>query len=173
MKQLNKVAAIFDRTNNILFHLAGILIIFVMLAVGAEVTMRSLLGHGTIWVQEVSNYSLLFITFLSATWVLKIEKHVKIDLLLNRLNPRAQALLNMITSILCVIVCAVLTWYGTRVTWDYFRSGYYFSTPLETPQFVILGIIPIGSFLLVIQFLRRTYGYLKRWRTSPTEGQGA
>ena len=171
MKQPNKVTNIFDRTNNTLFLLAGVLIIFVMLAVGAEVTMRFFFDRGTIWVQEISQYSLLFITFLGAAWVLKIERHVKIDLLLNRLNPKVQALLNMITSTLCTIACSIITWYGVRVAWDYFQAGYYFSTPLETPQFIVLGIIPIGSFLLVIQFLRRTYGFLEGWKTPPAEKQ--
>lgn len=171
MKLLTKVTAIFDRTISLLAFLAAILLILIMLSVSAEVFMRQSLARPIVGVLEITEISLLFITFLGAAWVLKIDKHVKIDLLLNRLNPRAQALLNMITSILCTIGCLIITWYGVRVTWDYFRSGYYFSTPLETPQFVILCVIPIGSFLLVIQFLRRTYEYLEGWRASPAKEQ--
>lgn len=83
------------------------------------------------------------------------------DIMLNLLKPGTQAVLNIITSIIGAIICFVLIWYGVKVTWDSFQGGHYFLTELEPPQFLILFVIPLGSFMLFIQFLRRANGYLR------------
>lgn len=164
MKLLTKVTAIFDRAIDSLAALASLIIIFIAVSVSTAVVMRYFLGRPIFWVVEIAGYSLLYITFLTAAWLLKKEGHVKMDLLLNRLKPRAQSLLNMITSVISAIALLIVVWYSARATWEYFINDYYVPGLLEPPQWAILIIIPIGSLLLSIQFLRRTYGYLTNWR---------
>jgi len=172
MKLITKATAIFDRTIGLLSLFAGILIIYIMLSVTAEVATRYFLGGMMGWVIEVSEYSLLFITFLATAWVLKREGHVKMDLVLRRLNPRTQSLLNIITSIIGALICLIVAWYGVKVTWNSYQIGYVMAKPLRPPQFLILFIIPVGSFLLFIQFLRRTYGYLGHRKELPNKEPG-
>jgi TRAP-type mannitol/chloroaromatic compound transport system permease small subunit len=103
-------------------------------------------------------------TFLSTAWVLKNEGHVANDLFLTRLSTRNQFLFNAITSVLGVIICLSLTWFGAAVSWEKLQSGAYQPTPIETPDFPIFVIIPIGSFLLSIQFMRRAHRNLAKWK---------
>ena len=166
MKLVRGVTAIFDYIVSLCGTLVVVLLIFMMLAVSTEVVMRYFLNRPPIWVIEVTEYALLYITFLGAAWLLKREGHVKMDLVLNRLNPRTQTLVNIVTSVFGAIICLVLTWYGVKVTWDHFQLGSFLSTILRPPSFLIVAIIPVGSFLLFIQFLRRTYQYLGMWRAS-------
>lgn len=166
MKQLIKALAIFDGTNNLLALLGGVLVAFVMLIVCAEVVMRYFVGRSIIWVFEVTEYSLLFMTFLAAAWLLKKEGHVSIDLLLNRLSPKPRAMVNIITSIIGAIVCLVVAWYGSVVTVELLQQGEHQATIVEPPSFILYVVIPVGSFLLFVQFLRRAYGYLGNWRDS-------
>ena len=160
MKSLTKIIAIFDRLIDVLVFLACVLLICATLLVGADVVLRYFLGRPIVWSVEITEYSLLYIAFLGAAWLLKKEGHVRVDVVLNQLNPRNQALLNTITSIFGAMVCLVIAWYSAETTWDHFVRGIPAMETLHTPYFIILGIIPIGSFLLFIQFLRRTYGYL-------------
>ncbi len=162
MKLLSKVGAIFDRTLDLSFIATGVLVIFMMLSVGMEVTLRFLRG-GTVltWVMEVSEYSLLFMTFLGSAWMLRGERHVKMDLVLTRLNPGARAVLNFITSILGAIICFVLVWYGVKVTWEFLQTGVVIFTELQPLKWPILAVIPVGCFFLFVQFLRRAYGHLQ------------
>jgi len=88
------------------------------------------------------------------------------DLLINRLNPRTQALVDAITSILCAIMCLVVVWYGTKVTVYYFRKGLYIPEVLNLPNGVLTVIIPAGCLLLFIQFVRRANEYLEKWTGS-------
>jgi TRAP-type C4-dicarboxylate transport system permease small subunit len=157
MKLITKITAIFDRTLEAMAILAGILLAFAVLSVSVAVATRYFLGYPIGWVIEISTYILLYITFLVAAWVLREEGHVAVDILLLRLKPRTQSLLN--------------TWYGLRVTWDLFQTNYFTPTDLELPKWIINIIIFIGSLFLSIQFLRRTYGYLGSWRAPQSKEQ--
>jgi TRAP-type C4-dicarboxylate transport system permease small subunit len=107
---------------------------------------------------------LLFIAFLGTAWLLRREGHVKMDILVNRLQPRAQAFLGIFSSVIGAVVCLVLVWYGVQVTWDHWLRGTYKATTMEIPNAPILVIIPLGSFMFFIQCLRRAHGYYRHWR---------
>jgi C4-dicarboxylate transporter DctQ subunit len=164
MKLITKAGIIFDRIIDLTMILAAVLLFFVTFSVGAEVFLRYFLGRPTIWVTEVAEYTLLYITFLAVAWVLRREGHVKMDLVLNRFSPKTQSMVNAITSLAGTLVCFILTWFGAKTTWYFFQGGYPTPTPLRVPKFIIVAIIFFGSFLLFIQFLRRTYGYVESWR---------
>ena len=170
-KLLMKGAAIFDHSINFLAVVAGVIVVFVMFSITAEVISRKLLGYSLIWVIEYSELSLVFVTFLGAAWLLRREGHVKLDIVINRLTPRSQAMLNTITSIIGVIICLALAWYGTKVSWDHFQRGITGLTLLAVPTFPRYAAIAIGGFLLSIQFLRRSYGYLRSWRVLLSRGE--
>lgn len=167
MKLLTKAGSIFDRTNGILAVITALLIIFIMLGVVANVTTRSLLNRSIWGLFELTEYGLLYITFIGATWVLQKEGHVRMDLVLCKLKPGTQAVMNIITSTIGAMMCFLITWYGVEVVWRNIQSAEYYSTELQPPRFLILLIIPLGTFLLSIQFLRKIYGYLGMWRASP------
>jgi TRAP-type C4-dicarboxylate transport system permease small subunit len=147
---------IFDRVLNIASFISGLLLIFIMLSVSLEVILRSFANRPQMWVTEVTECMLLYITFLGSAWLLREDGHVKVDIVLNRLKPRTVALLGVVSSSIGVFVSITLIIYGFSVAWDYFQRGIYTPTALEIPVSPILVIIPIGSVLLLIQFLRRT-----------------
>ena len=151
---------IFDRLTTIMTFLAGILLIFIMLSVAMEIILRSFFNHPQMWVTEITECLLLYITFLGAAWLLREEGHVKIDIILNHLNPVTVAFLGIISSAIGVFVSVVFVFYGSSVTWDYFQRGIYTPTALEIPVFAILVIIPIGSLMLSVEFIRRMVRFI-------------
>ncbi len=162
MKLLRKAADVFDGTVDLLAILAGAVLGFLLLIIVTQVTLR-IFGLAILWIFEISKFSLLYITFLGTAWLLKKDGHVKMDIVLTRFSPRTQSLMNIITSILGVIICLVITWYGVKLIQHQIRVGDYFAGILEPPKWPIVLLIPLGTFLLFIQFLRRTYGYLRIW----------
>ena len=164
MKLLAKISAGFDRSVGILAFLGIVLVVFMIFGVSTDVILRYFFSRPIHWMLEVTAYSLLWMTFLGVAWVLKGEGHVKVDLVLKRLNPKTQAMLTIITSLMGAIIFLVITWYGAKVTWEHLQTGYFLSTLLRPPKWPILAIIPIGSFFLFIQFLRRAYAQLDIWR---------
>lgn len=159
----SKITTIFNAVLKAGASVAGFLLIFMMLSICVELVCRRM-GRPLMWVMEVTEYSLLYITFLGAAWVLEREGHVKMDIIVNALKSETQALAGIITSIIGSAMSLYLMVYGTKVTWDYFKRDVIECTPLLMPTFIILLIIPIGSILLFIQFLRRAYGYFVHWK---------
>lgn len=164
MNLLRKVSNIFDRTCDLAAILAAVLLMLIFVLVNSEVITRSITAHSIVWVIEICEFCLFFITFLGTAWLLRRDGHVKIDLVVSQLNPRHQALVKTITSIISTISCLVVTWYSAKVTWACFQTGFPLGTGLMPPAFIILSVMPVGSFLLSIQFLRITYGHVSRWK---------
>ncbi len=75
-----------------------------------------------------------------------------------------QSMINVVTSAIGVLIALALTWYGAKVTYDFLLSGHFTPSVLEPPKWIFLIIIPIGSLALAIQFIRRTYNHIKRFR---------
>ncbi|MFH1953844.1 MAG: TRAP transporter small permease subunit [Pseudomonadota bacterium] len=172
MKLLIKGRSAFDFILNLFALLAILVIIFVFISVCTAVFMRYFLRNPFGWVIQTSQYSLVFITFLGAAWVLKRERHVSMDLLTNRLGPRKKAMLGMITSAAGTIVCLIITFYSTLVTLDHFQRHIHDMQVLEVPLGPMFAVITLGTFTLFIQFLRQGYGYLEKWRASSREQAG-
>ena len=147
---------LFDHILNAMAFLAGIILVFIMLSVGLEVILRYFFNRPMIWVTEVTECLLLYTTFLGTGWLLREEGHVKVDIILNRLKPRTTAFLGILSSLVGIFVSIMLTFYGMSVTLNYLGRGIYTPTAMEIPVATILVIIPIGSFMLFIQFVRRT-----------------
>jgi C4-dicarboxylate transporter DctQ subunit len=160
MKVLLKMSHIFDTIIDALANISAALTIFVMLIMCYEVVMRYFLNKPTLWVTEISGICVLYVTFFSAAWLLRKKRHVAMDLFLGMLRPRPKALLNVWNSIIGAFVSLYLVWYGALVTLRCLQGGYATEGLLQIPRAIILVVIPLGGFLLLVQFLREAYGYL-------------
>lgn len=169
MKLIRKSNTIFDWVIYAMAILATALIIFIVIATTAEVVSRLTVNRSLLGVIEVTEYSLLFMTLLGTAWVLKEEGHVRIDLVLSQLGIRAQYILNIVTSIIALIICIIITWYGTKVTWEYYETGYRLATVLKPASFYLFAVIPFGMFLLGIQLMRRIGKFVRELRSLYTK----
>ena len=152
---------ILDRLMEGFAWLAGLLMMFSLITVCIDVVMRYFFNRPTGWVLQFSEYILLYIPFLAAAFVLREESHIRIDIVLNRLTEKARSLINMVTSLLSCIVLAILTYYGTYITIDFYQRNVPTLKYLKIPEFLVIMVIPIGCFLFSIQFIRRAYRYYK------------
>ena len=168
MNLLQKTMATFDRTINFLAFLAGSLLVLLMVIICYEVVMRYLFRVPSGWVVEVCEYMLLYITFFGTAWLLKQDRHVRVDVVLALINPRFQKALGLVTSIMGAVSCSFLVIYGAINTWNHLQKGTLVIQTLNTPKWILVAVIPLGSFLLIIQFLRHFYGLLDR----PKESNG-
>ena len=165
MKVLTRFNSIFDRTIDMMFYVASGLSLVIFFSVCIELFMRNFFNRPQIWSVEVTEYAMLYVTFLGAAWLLKEEGHVRVDILLVLLKPKSGALLNSITSILGVIACSVLAFYGTWSTWLHYQKVLYTFTAMELLKWPFLIVIPFGSLLLVIQFVRSAYAYWEKFKS--------
>jgi len=152
---LTKAGKAFDRLLDFFAVLAGIVAAFITVAVCAGIVTRFMFNRPMAWVIEISEYSLLYIAFLSAAWVMKNNKHVSLDLVYNSFSPKNKVISDLFTSILGGLVFLIVTYFGFKVTRNQYITKYFTPTFLEAPKFIVTLIIPVGSFLLLIQIIRK------------------
>ncbi len=154
-RSIEKASVLFDLILGAMVYAAAAILLAITVAVCWDVLARAFASRPLPGVLELTEYGLLYITFLCAPWVLRNEGHVTSDLVVSSLSLKKQGWLTAVTSLMGGAVCLILTWFGTVVSLDKLRMGSYQPTAMETPDFPIFVIIPIGSFFLFIQFVRR------------------
>jgi TRAP-type C4-dicarboxylate transport system permease small subunit len=165
MKFLARLGKVFDQINLATVIIASVLVVGLTVIVGADITLRYLFNKPIAWVKEVSEYILVALGFLTAAWLLKDDAHVTMDLVLAKMSPRTQTMLNIITSIISTIIVLSVTWFSFTITVDFYQTKSVAPTVLEPPKWILMTPVIVGSFLLAIQFVRRTYAYMHKWKT--------
>ena len=172
LKGLMKLSAMFDSTINFLAILGALILVFLMVSISLSVVMRYFFTRPLIWVIEIAEYCLLYMTLLSSAWLLRGNGHTRIDLLIEWLNPGLQTTVKITTSLLGASLCVALFWYGAEVTWDEYKRALYPSQAvLEIPDAYIMLIIPIAGLMLSVQFMRIAWGVWRSWRASRGQEQ--
>ncbi len=148
------------------------MLVGVIVSVMVEVFLRSFFNRPQEWVVEISEYALLYITFLSAAFVLKKEGHIVVDLVTCRLSLNKRLFLGIIQYILISLVSMVFIYVGAKVTVDNFIRGIYNPTVLQIPIAYVLGIIPIGGFFLLVQSLIGLFASYKKFKERDISSEG-
>jgi TRAP-type C4-dicarboxylate transport system permease small subunit len=156
-----------DWVEDILAWIAGICIVAMMLAISYSVIARFVFNAPQPAVIELSGYLLLYTTFLGVPWLLRNDGHVKVDLLISKLGPRARRVFDTVTSVFGLVVALVLLWRGVLVTIDFYARGMKVFNILATPQYILLAVIPVGSLLLAFEFGRRMYRFARGREEKP------
>jgi len=142
-----------------------------MLSVSLDVVLRYFFNMHQEWVVELSEYSVLFITFFGAAWLLKRDGHIKVDILVNLLKPRTRASFSLISSIIGIIICLTFVWYSAIVTIDFVRRDITTAIMLNIPKAPIIAVICFGFFLLLLQFLRNSNEQLRNLKAPPNKDE--
>ena len=156
---LSKLHKRFDTIVDVAAFLAGTILALSVVLICIDISMRYFAKKPITGVLESTEYGLVFFTLLSGAWLLRRDKHVRMDMVLKRVKPRTQAWVNAVTSAASTIVCGIITYYGAVVTVNCFQTGERFSSTLEPLSYPLMAIVPVCFFLLFIQYFITTYGY--------------
>jgi C4-dicarboxylate transporter, DctQ subunit len=152
---LNKAGKIFDKINYWFSWVGGLLIVIAMIIIFVDVVMRYIWNKPSISVYYYSEYILLYSTFMAASYVLKIDRHIRVDIIYHFISNKAKIILYLISNLFGFIYTLFLFYLSSEMVYTAFLRGTKFSTPMEHYQFPVLAIIPFGCFLLSIQWIRR------------------
>ncbi|MFH1116318.1 MAG: TRAP transporter small permease [Pseudomonadota bacterium] len=148
---------ILDIVEDALAAAAGVMIVFAMLAVCADVILRYFFNRPLGWVMQFSEYVLLFVPFLGAAYVLKHDAHIRVDIVVGHLSPQTKNWFDLWGSILGFGVMAVLTYAGCAVVTDYYQRAVPTLGTVRVPEYLVLLAVPLGSAPLALEFLRKAF----------------
>lgn len=148
------VGRIIDVCLLILACIAGAALGFLLIAICFSTFCRFVLNNPMSNLIEYSAYSLVYVAFLAAPWLLKSHSHVNVDMLETALKPVPRQVLKICTNLMGLVISAVICYYGTVVTVSNFVNNIKILDSMGTPQWLLVGAVPLGSFFLTIQFIR-------------------
>jgi TRAP-type C4-dicarboxylate transport system permease small subunit len=159
MPAFESVERVFTRVNTALSYLCAFFVVFMTVSIIYDIFARLLFKAPTIWVIDINEYLLVYLTFVPAAWILMRDRHVKVELLTTRLLRRTRLRLGIVTDIFACLYCIILAWQGWVVAWEALQRGYEFSTALAFPRFPVLVIIPAGAASLALTFVVKIWSH--------------
>ena len=107
-----------------------------------------------------AEYSLVWMTFLAAPWILLRDGHVRVEILVEAVGPRSQRVIGVLVSIVGVIACAVLAWRTGIAAVEYAQNDVRVGRIWNIPRIYPYIAVPFGSAFLSLAFVIRLLLYL-------------
>lgn len=139
--------------NLALAAVAAAVLVAATLMVFTEIVSRLLFDRSLMWTVEISGYSLLYMTFLGAPYLLEKNRHVAIDLITGALTGTPKKVLDTTTNLFGAAICLFFAWYALQVTIDQYQNGIRVTSVLRPYRYMFTAVVPLSMLLLSIQFL--------------------
>jgi len=149
---------------------AGSLLVVLLVLICANVFMRYVIGNPINWVDQITGYFLVYFTFLGAPWVLANRGHVAIEVIYENLPLRTKRWNGIAIDFVGFVYSLFFTYLGIIECIKLVAKESAFVDVIEIPQVLIYWVIPVGSFLLALQFLANILTHSRRH--GPESGVG-
>lgn len=93
-----------------LSYLSVTVLVLMMLLTVADVTGRYFFSEPLPGTTEITKLMMIIIVFPALAWCALNHSHIRVELFVSRLSPRAQAIFNIVTLILSLGIYFIITW---------------------------------------------------------------
>lgn len=147
------ISTSFKAISSSLEKVGGALIIVMMLAIVAEVTLRTFWGLSTRIAYDLVGILLGCSIFLGLGEAYRHGAHVRIYALIRRLPERARNTLNVVVLLVTLFYAYFIFRYSLALASNSLQLGALTQTPFRLPLFPFQIILPIGTFIFIIMVL--------------------
>jgi TRAP-type C4-dicarboxylate transport system permease small subunit len=130
---------------------------------------RYFLRFPAMWTYPIIAYLLLVLIFLSAAYVLQKDGHVRIDAVLDILQPRARQRVEQVQHLLSLVFLSVFFWICTQRAGRIFERWERDSSTLNIPIIIPAAVMAAGMALMVLTELFRTIEIWRNPESAPTQ----
>ena len=134
---------------------AGILILLTSFIVTYEVFMRGFFNAPTEWSIEISVYLIMASGFLGLAPALAGNNHISVDLVTSALKPRVNRVLHIFTALIGLAFCLILMIASADMVIVSYEINSLSTSTLRIPLYIPQLAIPIGSAVIVLEFVRQ------------------
>jgi C4-dicarboxylate transporter DctQ subunit len=143
---LNKIVDYVENT------LVVVLIFTATIVAIIQVVARYVFNNSLYWSEELILYSLISMSFFTASMGVRLSAHISVEALYAFVGPRAIRALKMIAAILGLVFAGTLIYYGSRLYVSTGEMGQ-LSPAMQLPVAYIYLTIPIAGAFMVIRYL--------------------
>lgn len=142
--------------NRIVDRIEGVIIttfMFVATIIAViQVAARYIFNNSLYWSEELILYSLIAMSFLSASMGVRYAAHISVEALYAFVSPKTAKILHFCSALLGLIFAISLVWYGTRLSLATLQMNQ-LSSAMRIPVGAIYLIIPISGAFMALRYL--------------------
>ena len=130
----------------------------------ANVLVRYFTDVSFAFTEEFSIFLMVVLTFFGAAAAFVRDQHIRMTFLTDRLPPAIARKVEYVSTALCIVMFAVMAWYGTFLFWDDWQFDTT-SPGVGIPQWIYTIWLPLLSALITLRLI----GRLIRLLRAPTD----
>lgn len=162
-----------ERINRLLDAVFGAVIavalLFVSVMLAFNVVTRYGLGFNFPWSEELTRYTIIWVTFLGAGICARAGMHVRVDVLEQVAPPKLKQILGVISDLGGAFFALILLVLGWQLV-AYVARNAQFSPAMMLPLWIVYLGIPIGCAAMVLAYVGRLLAAFQQ--PGGKEGQG-
>ena len=151
---MKSVGTIYLRVLQGMAVFAGILMAAMMATICIDVVLRNLGYQSSAHFFTFSEYALLLIPCLGAPWLVREKGHIYVEIIFMTMSAERRRAMTRIIGVICVLVCAVLAWYGAEVTVNSFIRNDMDVRSFDMPRWILVAFIPLSFAMMGMEFAR-------------------
>jgi TRAP-type mannitol/chloroaromatic compound transport system permease small subunit len=140
-----------DQLNEWVGWLLGPIIVFVSAAIVYEVVSRGVFNEATSWVNESVIYGSSAVYLVVGGYALLHRRHVRIDLVLGMISPKAARVLELVTLPFLMAYALALMIAGWDFSWASFLNAEGTGSPWNPRIWPVKMCIPLAGLLVLLQ----------------------
>jgi TRAP-type C4-dicarboxylate transport system permease small subunit len=133
----------------------ALLVCYVMLVVtmAVEVLRREVFAYSSIWGEEIVRYSFIYLAWIGAASAVKERAHIRIDVILHYLGPRAKALMYILGDVVMFVVALIAVYWSFETVMVSAKFGSV-SHGLRVSMVWFLMAVPLGFSLMIFRLVQ-------------------
>ena len=151
MTSLKTLMSIIDTVNDRVGNLLSYFLFFFFVLLLMEVILRYFFNSPTVWANELAQMLFGAYAILAGGYIMRTGGHVNVDILYSRLSRKSRAGLDIFTSLLFFLFCAMLLVYGGSLAWDSLSRFEHSQSAWNPPLYPAKLMIPLAAVLLLLQ----------------------
>lgn len=135
-----------------------LLVFYVMLVVtmAIEVLRREIFAFSSIWGEEIVRYSFIYLAWIGAAAAVKERAHIRIDVIMHYLSPRAKAALYIFGDLVMFGVAIIALYWSFETVHVSAKFGSV-TDGLRISKVWFLMAVPVGFGLMIWRLLQSLY----------------
>ncbi len=152
MKALLKISAAIDALNEKFGFIANYFVLFAALISAGNAASRYLFSESSNGWLEIQWYMFAAMVLLGAPYTLKMNEHVRVDLVYGMVSERTRIWIDIIGGFLFLLpICIILTYF----TWPWFVDSWKLNEASSNAggllRWPVKLLLPVGFFLMALQ----------------------
>jgi TRAP-type C4-dicarboxylate transport system permease small subunit len=154
---MTRLARGYDALIHGMAGLAGALLALMFVAIVVDVVLRNFGWQSSAHLFTFTEYALLMVPCFGAPWLVRERGHVFVEIGLSALSDAARRKAIVAIGLLCILICAVLAWYGVEVTIRNYLKNDIDMRSFDAPRWLLVVCIPLSFFFMATEFARHLW----------------